>query len=313
MTIDTQNVVNVQSNVNRNNTLKANAGNDTGNIVLKKDGEAKLGKALLCLGAAAAAGVGLYVAGKNGKLDKLKTVLSSARDSILKNKKGNFNIQNGIKEKVENLPLFNSKNIVEGVYRDSSGNRIIVDKFGTGIVDFGNGVFQVTRTGVSKVYDANNLQKINIVKDVADAAKNTEVKNLISNIQVQNAEKSEILAQNIKKQALESLQPKSLAQSAKVQSQALDTIQSQALTKNAVAAAKNTAQSIQTNNKITTISEIRLNAARKLLDEFKKNPTRKNYNALVKITHPDTNGFLEKDVANALADIFKQLPKRPAA
>ena len=145
--------------------FRAQQNAQTNPVETKKNGNKQIRNALIALGTIAAASVAIakrkdVSAALKGLSGKIKTKTGDIAQSI-KDKaaqKAEQAAQTATSD-AKKLPMFDSKNIKSGKYLDSNGCLVVVDNAGTGIVQFSDDVFQVTRDGAQKIYDAAEFRK----------------------------------------------------------------------------------------------------------------------------------------------------------
>ncbi len=133
-----------------------------------KEGHKKLETALKGLAIAAAAGVAIYGGAKAAQYLKaghtpkeLASAIGTKARTLTEQagaKLKNLGHKTNTVHTGEKLPLFDPKNAKPGRYADSAGNLVVIDKYGTSIVDFGQNRFLVNHGVTQKMYDGvNNL------------------------------------------------------------------------------------------------------------------------------------------------------------
>lgn len=144
-----------------------------------KEGKTKLETALKCLAIAAAAGVAIYGGAKaiqylkaghtpkelaNAVGTKAKHIVEQAGEKLKNLGKKTNTVHTG-----EKLPLFDPKNIKPGRYADSAGNLVVIDNYGTSIIDFGQNRFLVNHGVTQKMYDG--VANLTASEKLTDAVK----------------------------------------------------------------------------------------------------------------------------------------------
>lgn len=150
-----------------------------------KNGKSKLETALKCLAIAAAAGVAIYGGAKAVQYLKaghtpqeLATAVGDKAKSLAEqagNKLKNLGKKTAPVHTGEKLPLFDPKNVKPGRYADGAGNLVVIDNYGTSIIDFGQNRFLVNHGTTQKLYDgafemAKRENVTGAVKDIVQKA-----------------------------------------------------------------------------------------------------------------------------------------------
>lgn len=271
----------------------------------KENGDKKL---LLALVGLAATGGALVYGVKSGKLQKAVDALKSkfpqgtqktpngVQGSIASGKGKNelTSVANDALSQAKKAPTpyedafvgplqkFDSNNVKPGTYIDGLGHKVTVDKYGTGIVDFGDGRFLVNNGSTQKLYDKNNVLKTaqDVSNKPAIKAADVTTEKAKSNINktIIDSNGDEII---IDKYGTSILKRKDGTFQVTHGNEQKIYDSSNITAKSAEAAKDN----------IITRAEVNYRKAEKLLKEFEANPNdKKTYRQIAKLSHPDQYG-----------------------